>query len=124
MHSLRRSLTALATTTALAAIATAGVTETASASACPSGAVCAYQDLDWRGVPGPLYGDNQDLTPYYQWTTANSIYNNGTRCDVYIYSYQWYRGTRYALNRGTGWKSLNGSAIQESALSNKWFNCS
>jgi hypothetical protein len=124
MRSTKRVFFVSAATILLASAATLGNTTAASADPCPSGAVCAYQDINWNGYPGPLYGNNEDLGAYYQWTSANSIYNNGKSCDVYIYSAMFYGGTRYPLARGTGWKNLNGKAIQEQALSNKWYNCS
>lgn len=69
-----------------------------------------------------MYGDNQDLGPSYQWTGAESIYNNGKRCDVYIYSDIYYGGTRYPLLKGSGWTNLHKQrpAIEWTAMSNKW----
>ncbi|MER7196061.1 peptidase inhibitor family I36 protein [Streptomyces flaveolus] len=108
------------------ALAGAGIAVTApsaNADACPSGAVCAYAAENWWGTGDKKYGNNENLTDFFNWTNAESIYNNGTSCNVYIYSGTNYGGVRYPLNRGTGWKSIRGSSIWHHAYSNKWYGC-
>ena len=95
----------------------------AAAESCPSGATCAYTTTNWASAAGPVTGNNTNLTQFSKWTGAESIYNNGTSCNVYIYSSTGYHGTRYALNRGTGWKTIAGSDIWHHAYSNQWYGC-
>ncbi|MFU8852023.1 peptidase inhibitor family I36 protein [Micromonospora sp. SL1-18] len=123
MRSPKRILAAIFTTTTFTALAIVGTAEAASAEPCPSGATCAYAWINYDAHAGPVYGDNEDLGRYYQWTGAESIYNNGVHCDVYIYSAMFYGGTRYPLAKGSGWTNIYGKAIWHHALSNKWYNC-
>lgn len=109
---------AVASLTAGAVGLTAGP---AAAESCPSGATCAYTTTNWTSSAGPVYGNNNDLTMYSRWTGAESIYNNGTQCNVYIYSSTGRHGTRYALNKGTGWRTISGSDIWHHAYSNLWY---
>ncbi|WP_320069109.1 peptidase inhibitor family I36 protein [Micromonospora sp. RTGN7] len=111
----------LGLTGALTAATLVGTASVATAHACPSGATCSYPTTNWGGAPGPVYGDNSDLTGYYKWTHSESIYNNGASCNVTIYSGIGRGGTAYPLNRGTGWKTISGSKIWHHAYSNKWF---
>ncbi|MFF7794642.1 peptidase inhibitor family I36 protein [Streptomyces sp. NPDC007991] len=108
---------------ALTGVGFLGSTGTASADTCPSGAVCAYLNENWSGKAYPVYQDNDDLTMYSGWRWAESIYNNGKSCNVHIYSEKNHGGARYPLNRGTGWKSIKGSAVYHHAFSNKWYGC-
>ncbi|GAA3774788.1 hypothetical protein GCM10022225_73200 [Plantactinospora mayteni] len=123
MRSPKRILAAFGATamltTALVGIAAAP----ASADPCPSGATCAYTSTNWAGAPGPVYGDNRDLSGFAKWRGAESIYNNGTSCNVYVYSGTGYSGVRYPLARGTGWTTLSGSSIWHHAYSNRWYGC-
>jgi Peptidase inhibitor family I36 len=96
----------------------------AAADACPRGATCGYTATNWVGTAYDVYADNRDLTMFAGFRYAESIYNNGASCNVYIYSERNHQGARYPLNRGTGWRSLAGSAIKDHAFSNKWFGCS
>ncbi|MCF6525070.1 peptidase inhibitor family I36 protein [Streptomyces sp. JJ36] len=106
---------------ALAASGVAATASPAAASACPEGATCAYTSPNWAGSPGPVWQNNTNLSGYAKWRGAESIYNNGTYCNVYIYSGTNYTGTRYPLNLNTGWKSIAGSQIWHHAYSNKWY---
>lgn len=121
MPNLKKLTATLGVTGALTASALLGTAGVASADACPSGATCSYSTTNYGGKPGPVYGDNNDLTGYYTWTHSESIYNNGTSCNVTIYSGTGRSGTAYPLNRGTGWKTTSGSKIWHHAYSNKWF---
>ncbi|WP_431977392.1 peptidase inhibitor family I36 protein [Micromonospora haikouensis] len=121
MPNLRKLTATLGVTGALTAGALIGTAGVANADACPSGATCSYSTTNYGGKPGPVYGDNNDLTGYYTWTHSESIYNNGTSCNVTIYSGTGRTGTAYPLNRGTGWKTTSGSKIWHHAYSNKWF---
>lgn len=114
---------AIAALLALTGAGMATASGEAVADTCPSGAVCAYAATNWSGTAYDVYQDNTSLTAYYGWTHAESIYNNGKSCNVYIYSGTNYGGSRYPLNRGTGWKSISGSAIWHHAYSNKWYGC-
>jgi hypothetical protein len=95
----------------------------AAAESCPSGATCAYTTTNWASSAGPVTGNNKNLTGYSRWTGAESIYNNGKSCNVYIYSATGYNGSRYPLNKGTGWRTISGSAIWHHAYSNQWYGC-
>ncbi|MEV0458251.1 peptidase inhibitor family I36 protein [Catellatospora methionotrophica] len=121
MRSPKQIIASIGLVGLMTTLAVGGLTGTASADACPSGATCAYTTTNWGGAPGPVYGNNTDLRSFAKWTGAESIYNNGTQCNVYVYSSTSYGGTRYPLNKGTGWKTISGSAIWHHAWSNKWF---
>lgn len=124
MRAVKQIAAAISVVGTLTTVAVLGVANPASADPCPSGATCAYTSTNWGGAPGPVYGDNNDLRSFPKWTGAESIYNNGTQCNVYIYSGINRGGTRYPLNRGTGWRTISGSAIWHHAYSNLWFGCS
>lgn len=123
MRSPKRILAAFGAAAMLTTVAVGLGAAPASAATCPSGATCAYTALNWASSAGPVYGDNTNLSVYTTWAGAQSIYNNGTSCNVYIYSGTSYGGVRYALNRGTGWKTISGSSIWHHAYSNKWYGC-
>ncbi|GIG87990.1 peptidase inhibitor family I36 protein [Plantactinospora endophytica] len=120
MRSPKRILATLGAT-AMLSTALVGITAApASADPCPSGAACAYTNENWVGTAGPVYGDNNNLRQYATWNGAESIYNNGNSCTVYIYSALNRGGARYPLARGTGWRTLSGSSLWHHAWSNKW----
>ncbi|MEU2965913.1 MULTISPECIES: peptidase inhibitor family I36 protein [Streptomyces] len=108
---------------ALAGTGVAITAPSATADPCPSGAVCAYASTNWQKPPDKKYRDNRNLTDYFNWTNAESIYNNGASCNVYVYSGTNYGGVRYPLNRGTGWRSIAGSSIWHHAYSIQWYGC-
>jgi hypothetical protein len=51
---------------------------------------------------------------------AESIYNNGKNCNVYLYPETNYKGGGILLNKGTGWKSISGSTLWHHTKSNYW----
>ncbi|GAB2933605.1 hypothetical protein GCM10027280_21770 [Micromonospora polyrhachis] len=120
---LRKRVVAVLGATVMATAGLVGIAAPASADPCPSGATCAYTSTNWSGAPGPVYGDNRDLSIYAKWRGAESIYNNGNSCHVYIYSKVGYAGSRYPLARGTGWQNIIGSALWHHAYSNLWYGC-
>ncbi|MEU2062495.1 peptidase inhibitor family I36 protein [Streptomyces sp. NPDC013455] len=106
-----------------------GLSGTAEAAySCPSGALCAYTSTYGYGDRGAVYQDNRDLTGFYQFRGAESLWNAGTSCNVRVYSERNYTGHYWTLARGTGWYSLNdvennpelGTALYHHVYSNNW----
>ncbi|MEU1803538.1 peptidase inhibitor family I36 protein [Streptomyces sp. NPDC019937] len=117
-----RSMAVLA---AAAGLATAAVVAAPAAQAapsgCSSGALCAYLSENYTGgTPQRVWEDNDDLTPYvyFYYIQGGSLYNNGSQCNVKVYTGTYHGGSGYWLNRGTGWKAI-GSNLPHVA-SNYW----
>ncbi|MFI0815249.1 peptidase inhibitor family I36 protein [Streptomyces sp. NPDC021098] len=117
-----RSMAVLA---AAAGLATAAVVAAPAAQAapsgCSSGALCAYLSESYTGgTPQRVWENNKDLTQYvyFYYMQGGSLYNNGTQCDVWVYTGKNYSGSHYELNRGTGWASIGSNLPHVS--SNHW----
>ncbi|KUF18771.1 peptidase inhibitor family I36 protein [Streptomyces silvensis] len=103
----------------------------AQASACPSGRLCAYvveqpssanayDSRTWTGAPGTVSGSNRNLLEYRKFDNARSLYNNKSGYTAVVYSSPGFGGTPYRLNPGSGWKSIDGSALWQNVASNQW----
>ncbi|MCX4744109.1 peptidase inhibitor family I36 protein [Kitasatospora sp. NBC_01287] len=76
---------------------------------CDAGWLCAYYDASYGGgSPQHVSGNNDDLTGFdlFYNIQGGSLYNNGTQCNVTVYTGKNRGGSAYPLNRGTGWKSI------------------
>ncbi|SHL19981.1 peptidase inhibitor family I36 protein [Actinacidiphila paucisporea] len=93
---------------------------TASASTCPSGALCAYLSANYAGDPGTVYGNNDNLLQYNKFNNAVSVSNSGTQCSVRIYSGLGRTGSSVTIPRGYGIGDLTGTAFYKNVASNYW----
>ncbi|GAB1333185.1 peptidase inhibitor family I36 protein [Streptomyces sennicomposti] len=119
---LKRTFTMLAATAGLvgSALAIAPGAQ-AAPSGCTSGALCAYYYANYSGgTPQRVWEDNDDLTQYtnFYYIQGGSLYNNGTQCNVNVYTGKNGTGTGYKLNRGTGWANIGSNLPHIS--SNYW----
>ncbi|MFJ7070850.1 peptidase inhibitor family I36 protein [Streptomyces sp. NPDC101115] len=92
----------------------------ASASPCPSGALCAYLYTDYTGDPGTVYGNNTNLLQYNKFDNAVSVSNSGTQCSVRVYSGTGYTGSSMNIPRGYGLGDLSGTPYYKNIASNYW----
>ncbi|RSD16370.1 peptidase inhibitor family I36 protein [Amycolatopsis eburnea] len=92
----------------------------AEASACPSGALCAYLSKDYAGDPGTVYDNNTNLLQYSKFNNAVSVSNSGTKCTVRIYSGTGYTGSHVDIPRGYGIGNLSGTPFYKNVASNYW----
>jgi hypothetical protein len=90
---------------------------------CPSGATCAYEGVNFVGTPGEVMGDNANDKQYATWANVESILNNGTECEDWVYYDENWDGTDvvgYPL--GTGNTTLAGTWAWHHLWSNYWCN--
>jgi hypothetical protein len=88
---------------------------------CSSGALCAYAGANYSGgTPQRVWEDNANLTQYayFYYIQGGSLYNNGTQCNVTVYTGKSGTGSGYKLNRGTGWAHIGSNLPHIS--SNYW----
>ena len=87
---------------------------------CPAGALCAWLGPNGTGgTPGKVYGNNNDLSIYTKFRYAESVANNGQRCDVNIYTGRSRTGNVQLLRRGYVW-NLAGTPFYHHVYSNYW----
>jgi hypothetical protein len=72
---------------------------------CPKGFVCAWFDRNFTGRRWQGEHDNWDMYPANK--VASSVYNNGRRCDVWLWTEQSYTGHALYLYRGSRLAYLN-----------------
>ncbi|MGW0707073.1 peptidase inhibitor family I36 protein [Streptomyces sp. NPDC002643] len=116
---------------AVGAVALAGMGVTlgatpahAAKSDCPSGALCVWTQTSYGGTRGQVFGNNADLTIYYAFNNAKSLYNHGNSCDVTIYTGKNYSGYSMTIDRGDAFSLSENSVFYNNISSNKWTNCS
>ncbi|MFE7315923.1 peptidase inhibitor family I36 protein [Streptomyces sp. NPDC057555] len=120
---LKRSIAMLA---AAAGLIGSGLAIAPAAQAAPSGCnatyLCAYAGANYSGGrPQQVRHDNNDLTKYglFYYIQGGSLYNNGTKCNVTVYTGKSRTGSHYNLNRGTGWAHIGSNLPHIS--SNHWY---
>ncbi|MFC5721030.1 peptidase inhibitor family I36 protein [Streptomyces gamaensis] len=74
---------------------------------CPRQYLCAYPQNNYGGGAGPVKDNNTDLRKYPKFRHVQSLFNNGTRCGVYLFSQPNYGGVKHSLARGDGYPNLN-----------------
>jgi hypothetical protein len=95
----------------------------AAKSDCPSGALCVWTGTNYSGTMGKVFGNNNDLTMYYAFNNAKSLYNNGNSCDVTIYTGTNRSGYRITVYRGDAYNLSDTSVFRNNISSNHWTNC-
>lgn len=123
--SIRTKAAAAASTVLLAGVGvTLGAAPAhAAKSDCPSGALCVWTGTNFTGTMGKVFGDNNDLTMYYAFNNAKSVYNNGNSCDVTIYTGTNHSGYRITVYRGDAFSMSSSSVFYNDIASNNWENC-
>jgi hypothetical protein len=100
----------------------AGAPAAMASEACPSGATCAYTGTNLTGSMGPIYGNNSNLTVYSTFQNVESIVNNGTQCEDYLFQNEGLGGSWYGLPIGYASYSLAGTWAWHHIDSNQWCN--
>ncbi|WP_219905450.1 peptidase inhibitor family I36 protein [Actinopolyspora mortivallis] len=118
--SLRQKSVAVVSAFAMAGIGLVGFAAPATADSCPSGALCAWYNKNFDGDPGTVYGDNNNLLQYSKFANVGSTYNNGTRCNVALYSGRNMTGSKFTLARGDGININPRGAYADGIASNDW----
>jgi hypothetical protein len=95
----------------------------AAKSDCPPGALCVWTQTSYGGTRGQVFGTNADLTIYYAFNNAKSLYNNGNSCDVTIYTGKNYSGYSMTIERGDAFTLSSNSVFYNNISSNSWTNC-
>lgn len=118
---------ALVATLGLLGAAGAGIlagapTAMAAPAGCPSGATCAYTGTDFTGSVGPIYGNNSNLTVYSTFRNVESIYNNGTQCEDFMFYGTNLTGSSFGIPIGYQNQNLAGSWAWHHIDSNQWCN--
>lgn len=99
-----------------AGLGTAALTAAPAANAAPSdcnaGALCVYWLPNYTNYTGHgvqrVYQNNDDLTMYANFynSQGGSAFNNGTQCNVAVFTGTYGGGTGWKLYRGTGWTTI------------------
>ena len=97
-------------------------TASAAAGSCPSGATCAWTGTNYTGTIGPVYGNNTNDKQYATWAGAESVANNGTSCEDWVFQNENYGGSVLALPIGYGDGNLSGTWAWHHLWSNHWCN--
>lgn len=102
-----------------AAIAVAGIAgasllsaapANAAASACPSGAACAWIVSNFEGAHLGFQNSIENYRDYGFNDAISSVYNNGNSSVVRFYKDKTWKGASFPLARGTGDGNLNNAA--------------
>jgi hypothetical protein len=131
-------LARLAGVAALALTASLGMTGAAHAavgapalatglSSCPSSYLCFWNVQNYDGAMGKFSGDNADWSIFKtsncssgSWSNcAESAYNHGTNCTVYLFDYTSYQGLYHSLARGDRTPNMFGDYLNK-VSSNRW----
>lgn len=127
-RTLRKLLITAAMVTALpmgflahAATASAA-TVVAGSDACPTGATCAYTNINFTGTMGPVFGNNTNDRQYATWSGAESVSNNGTQCTDWVWTNEGYTGTSLEIPIHFVNSNLSGSVFWHHLWSNHWCN--
>ena len=93
------------------------------ASACPSGDVCVWDGTNYSGSFHGIYGTESNDTGSYDWTHAESVYNNGKSCVATVWTGENFTGTPRSFARRSGLSSLRGTDAWHHLYSNSWGQC-
>jgi hypothetical protein len=119
---MKRLLAAVGAT----AVMTAGILTAAGATpalaSCPSGATCSYTGINFTGSQGPVWGNNTNDRQYSTWANAESIKNNGTQCEDWIFKYENYGNPNFGIPLGYQVSNLSGTWGWHHLWSNHWCN--
>lgn len=90
---------------------------------CPAGDLCVYDGLNYTGSFYGIFGYSTNDTGIYDFTHAESVFNNGTSCTAIYWTGTDFTGTPRALARGTGLASLQYTDAWHHIYSNSWSQC-
>ncbi|MEY9846715.1 peptidase inhibitor family I36 protein [Streptacidiphilus sp. MAP5-3] len=100
----------------------AGAPAAMASDACPSGATCAYTAPNFTGDMGPIYGNNSNLTMYSTFQNVESISNNGTQCEDWVFQNVNLGGASFGIPIGYVNSNLSGTVFWHHIDSNQWCN--
>lgn len=110
---VKRTIAAFALAAGLGAASLASAPAASAApSDCNAGALCAYWLPNYTNASGHgvqrVYQNNDNLTMYGNFynSEGGSAFNNGTQCNVVVYTGTSGTGSGWELNRGTGWTTI------------------
>ena len=95
----------------------------ASAHGCPSGDLCVWDGTNYSGSRYGIFGYSANDTGIYDFTHAESVFNNGVHCTAIIWTQVNFSGTPRALARGSGLSSLRYTDAWHHIHSNSWAQC-
>ncbi|HEY7143697.1 MAG TPA: peptidase inhibitor family I36 protein [Streptosporangiaceae bacterium] len=95
----------------------------AAASACPKGDVCAWSGTHYTGSHHGISGTKANDKGSFDWSHAESVFNNGRRCNAIVWTRTNFSGTPRAFARGHGLASLRGTDAWHHLYSNSWAQC-
>lgn len=124
---MRGKLIALGTTAAtiiVGAVITVAPQASAAAGDCPSGATCSWTGTGYTGTMGPVYGDNSNDKQYATWADSESVANNGTQCEDWVFYDENANesGDYIGLQIGYGVSNESGTWMWHHLWSNEWCN--
>jgi hypothetical protein len=99
---------------------------------CDGGDLCFWVDYNYQGARGRVEGNNPRWADFPQpactrhrnWSNcASSVWNNGDRCDVELWSQPNYVDQFRVLRRGDSWADLRDVMFNDAIDSNRWVNC-
>jgi hypothetical protein len=94
----------------------------AAAGDCPKGATCSWTGTNYTGTMGPVYGNNTNDQQYATWANSESVANNGSQCEDWVFSAQGYGGSSIGLQIGYGVSNESGTWMWHHLYSNHWCN--
>jgi hypothetical protein len=105
------------------AVHASSVAAPANAHGFPAGDLCVWDGENYTGSFYGIYGYSANDTGIYDFTHAESVFNNGVHCTAIYWTQTNFSGTPRALARGTGLSSLRYTDAWHHVYSNSWAQC-
>lgn len=122
MHKKLFAIGTTAATLVAGAIMMGAPEASAAAGDCPSGATCAWTGVNFTGSMGPVWGNNTNDKQYATWANVESVGNNGTQCEDWVFQNENYGGASFGIQIGYVSSNLSGTWAWHHLWSNHWCN--